>query len=161
QDLLNAGYQAELDVNILDPITGQPISAVTQGDQFLVRVTSHDLRPGGSAVNRGVEAAYLDLLFNRNFVAPVAYASNPLGFAINFDSNPPSPPAAPGTPTYTIQQLAFFNSPAPGEINEAGGTHNSVGSGVGTGNVAVFTVLMQAIASTPVGSPLVVAGDPA
>jgi hypothetical protein len=152
-DPVASGYLAELEVSILDAITGLPINVVSQGDEFLVRVTSQDLRPGGDEFNRGVESAYLDLLFDSDFIEPVPDPTNPLGFKIEFE------------PTYTVDRLAFFNDPGPGEINEAGGTHPSNQTdppeGVGPGEVAVFTVTMRAKAPTPAGQPIQVVGDPA
>ena len=133
-----------------------PIDVVSQGDPFLVRVTAHDLRPGGDDDNRGVQSAYLDVLFNSAFMTPVCDSGNPQGFAITFG------------PDYANLQSGRANSPR-GVIDEVGGTHSptplpppAVGSeGVGPGQILVFTVLMQATAPTPIGNPVQIVGDPA
>src|SRR5207247_455986 len=66
------------------------------------------------------------------------------------------------SPVYSFAQFATPNSPAPGEVDEAGAAHNSfVGGPVGTSAVTVFSFLMRAIAATPAGEPLVISGDPA
>jgi Fungalysin metallopeptidase (M36)/GEVED domain/Dockerin type I domain/Fungalysin/Thermolysin Propeptide Motif/Bacterial Ig domain len=145
-----AGYLAELDVTYTD-LQGNPITVVDVGDEFLVKITSQDLRVGGDATNRGVESAYLDLLFNRNIIAPVPDpdATRPMQ-AITF------------SPQYTIfpnGQNGVNNAPTAGEINEAGAAHDSTGGGVGTGQVFVFTVRMVAKAPSLAGQ--VVVGDPA
>jgi hypothetical protein len=158
-----AGYQAAMNVSIVDPESGLPISSLNVGDQFLVVVTSQDLRPGGTTANRGVEGAYLDLLFNRNLVEPVLSAANPRGFQIDYN------------PLYNLLQSGRANVPAPGAIDEVGATHqtgleqqipNNPSSpvrliGVGPGQIQVFSVLMQAVGSTPAGQPLRIFGDPA
>jgi hypothetical protein len=132
--------------------TGAPAAT----DQFII-LTPPD-------VGRGVEAAYLDLIWNlinggadpnhpgRNYVEPVLSAVNPLGMQITFN------------PVYNLQQDGTPNSPAPGEINDVGGTHFDPAPGapgVGPNVVRVFDVLMRAKLATPAGQPLVIAGDPA
>jgi hypothetical protein len=115
-----------------------------------VRVTSDDLRPGGDNRNRGVEAAYLDLLFNRDLVEPVLNPANPLGFEITFD------------PVYDAGRSGIANSPAPGQIDEVGAFHVAPnGIGVGPDPQTVFTVRMRAKAATPAGQPMQIFGSPA
>ncbi len=70
-------------VNFLDVTNNLPINdgeAILVGDEFLVQVTVQDLR--SAALNRGVFAAFLDLLYTDGLVAPVASSANPL---FNFD----------------------------------------------------------------------------
>lgn len=156
------GHQAQFLVDILDPVTGLPLSIVNVDQTFLVRVTSEDLRPAGSDGNRGVETAYVDLIFDSNLVEPVLSASNPLGMEIEFDSNPPSPPGPAGPPTYNSAQNGTANAPAPGSINEVGGSHLVLsGPPVGLGQKAVFSILMRAKAGTSAGQPTQIFGDPA
>src|SRR4029079_7816307 len=111
-----------------------------------------DLRVGGDTTNRGVESAYLDLLFDRSFIAPVPDPddTNPMQ-AITFE------------PQYTIFRNGangVANAPSADEINEAGAAHDSTGGGVGTGPVQVFTVRMEAKAR-PASGQAVMLGDPA
>ena len=138
--LLAAGYLAKLSVILLDPISGNPTSAITvnQGETFSVRVTAEDLRLGGDDTNRGAQAAYLDLLFDRNKVTPIS---------ISFD------------PTYNALRRGDLNQPAPGSIDEAGAT-DALGDPPGQGEKTVFTVLLRATAPTS-GQPVQIIGDPA
>jgi hypothetical protein len=165
------GHQAQLVVEFFDPNTGDPISQVREGDTFLLRVSSQDLRLGGDDTNRGVETAYSDLVWSllanpqsfvpvqglspgRNFIEPVTNEANPFGFDIIFD------------PEYSFAQRGQANTPAPGGINEVGGSHDaSANDGtpgpVGQGLKTVFTIFMRAKAATPAGQPLRVFVDPA
>jgi hypothetical protein len=154
-DLRAANYLAELDVAVLD-LNGIPTSMVHVGDQFFLQITSHDLRPGGSTADRGVESAFLDLLFSRGNIAPVPDPDSSLPMqAITFD------------PRYSLLQSGqdgVNNAPQADEINEAGAAHDTQGHGpppvgVGPGFVNVFMVRMQAKAATG-GTPIEVRGDP-
>lgn len=158
-----AGYQAQFSVGLFDPISGAPISAVEVGGTFLVVVTSQDLRAGGTTANRGVEGAYLDLLFNRSFVEPVLNPANPRGFEITYSS------------TYSLVRSGTVSVASPGLVDEVGATHQTgllqetPGNpssrvqlvGVGPGQVQVFSVLMRAKAPTLPGQPIRIFADPA
>jgi hypothetical protein len=158
-----AGYQAQFSVGLFDATSGLPISAVDVGSTFLVVVTSQDLRAGGTTANRGVEGAYLDLLFNRNFVEPVLNPANPRGFEITYSS------------TYDLIRSGTVSVASPGLIDEVGATHRTgllqetPGNpnsrvqlvGVGPGQVQVFSVLMRAKAPTLPGQPIRIFADPA
>jgi hypothetical protein len=97
-------HYARLDVQILGLDGGAP--NLHPGDEFLVRVTAEDLAglngpfAGRGANTRGVEAAYLDLLFDETIAAPVTSASNPLGYYIIFNGKP-IPTAGGGTQVAT------------------------------------------------------------
>jgi hypothetical protein len=103
--------------------------------------------------NRGVEAAYLDVLIPLFSDA----AGNKFPFADLVPNSIVYQP--PGSPTYNTAQQAFFNSPAPGALNEAGGAHTSGGASVGEGEVQVFTVTLRARQSTG-GQPIQIVADP-
>jgi hypothetical protein len=73
-------------------MAGNPVTSVTQGDQFQVYVYAYDLRPERGAgqtpptsvQNPGVYAAYLDMLYNANIVLPSSPGvNNNLDFANN------------------------------------------------------------------------------
>jgi hypothetical protein len=137
-----AGYLAELSVILIDPLTGSPSLtgdiSVNQGETFEVLVTSRDLRLGGTATNRGVIGAYLDLLFDRTKVTPIS---------ITYDAN------------YNDLREGVLNEPAAGQINDVGASDID-GVPPGQGEVEVFRVLFRATAPT-VGSGVQFIGDPA
>jgi hypothetical protein len=136
---------------------------VNVGDTFLAVVTAQDLRAGGTTANRGVEGAYLDLLFNRNFVEPVLNPANPRGFEITYSSS------------YNLVQSGSVSIANPGLVDEVGATHQTgllqqtPGNpssqvqlvGVGPGQVQVFSVLLRAKAPTLPGQPIRILADPA
>jgi hypothetical protein len=174
--LVSQNYLAELDVNAtkLDgsplpttlDVNGNLVPYVQQGDQFLLNVTSQDLRPGGTPDNRGVTSAFLDLLLNEllspptggfvQYVTPVLSANNPRGFNIQFGS------------AYSGGITAGAYLPSLNLINEVG-TSISAQVGVvstppGPGVIPVFSIVMQANTPTPAGQPVKPAslvGDPA
>jgi hypothetical protein len=147
--LVAAGYDAELNVVLLDE-QGNPTTNLTldQGDIFSVQVTGRDLRPGGLDENRGVLAAYMDLLFDRAFVEPVLDPSNPLGFAIEFSSD------------FDESQSGVPNDPADGQINEVGAAQGQGALATGRDEIPIFTVQLRAVAPTG-GTPTRIVGDPA
>lgn len=77
-------------------MSGNPITSVTQGDQFQVYVYTYDLRPERGAgqtpptsvQNPGVYAAYLDLLYSSNLVLP---SSPGAGTTLDFANSPVAP----------------------------------------------------------------------
>ena len=97
---------------------GRVTAIVDVGETFQILVSSIDLRPADGMENRGVEAAYLDVLIPLFSDA----AGNKFPFAdLVPDSIVYQPP---GSPTYNTAQQGFFNSPAPGALNEAGGARH-------------------------------------
>jgi hypothetical protein len=74
-------------------MAGNPVTSVTQGDQFQVYVYAYDLRPERGAgqtpptsvQNPGVYAAYLDMLYNANIVLP---SSPGVNTTLDFANNP-------------------------------------------------------------------------
>jgi hypothetical protein len=228
-----ASQIAQFGVDILRT-DGTPTTMVSEGDDFLVRIYTQDLRPGGTFFDRGVLAAYMDLLFDASLVQPVSAPSNLLGFDINWALDPnmasgssvvqasPTPTAtsfsgsqglpaqdsafdrsyvqftsgvlngqsaqvlnyvgatrtftfavgaftsAPGagdqfsirTPTYSFQESGRANVPAPGAIDEVGGTYFQSSSSFpapGKGQVPAFTIRMHAKAA----GTLTISPDPA
>lgn len=200
-------------------LDGSPATMVAAGDDFFMRIYTEDLRGGGGFFDRGVLAAYMDVLFNSNLAEPVLTSSNLLGFDIAWalDQNvsagasvvqaAPAPtstsfsgsnglPASDGalertyvqfttgalagqsaqvlsyvgatrtftfatgaftaapspgdgfdirTPIYSFQQSGQANVPAPGAIDEVGGSYFSpTFPGPGKGQVPAFTVRMRA-----------------
>lgn len=77
-------------------MAGNPITSVTQGDQFQVYVHTYDLRPERGAgqtpptsvQNPGVYAAYLDLLYSSNLVLPSSPGPNT---TLDFANSPVAP----------------------------------------------------------------------
>ena len=77
-------------------MAGNPITSVTQGDQFQVYVYTYDLRPERGAgqspptsvQNPGVYAAYLDLLYSSNIVLPSSPGPNT---TLDFANSPVAP----------------------------------------------------------------------
>jgi len=149
-ELFAAGYLAELNIQILDAD-----GIVDVGETFEILVTSIDLRPPSGMDARGVDAAYLDILVPLFQDA----AGNKFPFA---DLVPNSivyqPPGPPDLTIYETAQQGFFNTPAPGALDEAGGT-DAQGASVGPGDVQVFTVTLRARQSTG-GQPIQIAADP-
>lgn len=128
---------------------------VDVGERVIVNVYSEDIRPGGSNLDRGVEAAFLDLLYDPDLLA----------FHLeNFDSDPQGTVEPfEWSPDYDFDRNGILNSPE-GVINELGGAHNSdaTNAPVGQGPVLVVRVHFDAIASgtfTFVSDPAEDAGD--
>ncbi len=78
-------YLAQLTVEVLDVATGDPITMIGEDSEFLLRVSAFDLRAGGSPASRGVEAAFLDLLYNSSFAAPIPTPGGFFPFNIVFN----------------------------------------------------------------------------
>jgi hypothetical protein len=130
-------YVAILSLEVVDPrdvVLGTPGFRIDRGETFSVRIFSEDIRNGRTNADAGVEAAFLDLLYDRNFVAVDFVGANP---NIVF------------SPLYTLDQNAIVNSPE-GVINELGAAHNRITGGsapVGLGKKLVATVKFDANAA--------------
>lgn len=115
-------YLASLSVEIVDArgnLQGTPAFRVDVGEVFYVNVYSEDLRLGGSAADRGVEAAFLDLLYDRNLAAVNLVETSPGVFKPDFsytDRFNPQPA------NYDFDLNGFINSPE-GIVNELGGAN--------------------------------------
>ena len=108
-------------------LSSTPISSVQVGDDFLLHVTVEDLRdlsPGEG----GVFSAYLDVLFDSEFVSVVSDAGNPLGFDVEFG------------PDYENGQSG--NIDTSGLIDEVGAFDG--GDPLGTDEATLFTVMLHA-----------------
>ena len=108
-------------------LSSTPISSVQVGDDFLLHVTVEDLRdlsPGEG----GVFSAYLDVLFDSEFVSVVSDAGNPLGFDVEFG------------PDYENGQSG--NIDTSGLIDEVGAFDNF--TPLGTDEATLFTVMFHA-----------------
>ncbi len=133
------------DVNFRIAVTdlnGQPIDEIVVGSQFLVTGFVQDSRPAGS--DRGIFAAYQDVLYSSHLVRPVASTTNDpnLGFQVSFG------------PDYNrIRSGDIRNA---GIINEIGAVATS-DSPTGSGEFRLFSVTMTANA---IGQASFV-GDPA
>jgi hypothetical protein len=133
-------HQAQLSLRIFDQdgnAFGDPGFSIDVNETFTVQAFARDLRPGGNQFNRGVEAAYMDVLFdyNKAELLNIVHA-----------------------PNYSLDAAGSNNRP--GIVNEVGGTHNydvTPPLPFGPGNVLVFTLQMRA---TGTGSIQFVA-DPA
>lgn len=66
-------------------LNGTPIDTIAVGGQFQLRGYTEDLRGPGS--NRGVFAAYSDVLYTPSVVSPIASSTNPRGFEVTFGPN--------------------------------------------------------------------------
>ncbi|RMF39161.1 MAG: hypothetical protein D6753_14465 [Planctomycetota bacterium] len=75
-----------LNLRVTD-LNGQEITEIQAGSQFQLRGFVQDLR--GFGVDRGVFAAYEDVLYSANLVSPVASTTNDpdLGFQVQFGPN--------------------------------------------------------------------------
>lgn len=138
-------HWAQFEIQYLS-LAGTPIVGVVPGDEFIVRVVATDVGPNNLDTDpnppafanrtlRGVEAAFLDLLYDRNLATPVASADNPLDMFITFDGKNLSE-ASGGTvivPLATVQAgaTAVSFSGAAGELDPADNFYN--------GAMVVFT----------------------
>jgi hypothetical protein len=173
-DLAAAHYLAELDTSVvMADASGNPTDTITkvhQFETFYLRVQAKDLRPipsGGIATDRGVQAAFLDMLLNpgdtglpfRNFAQPDPNdSSNPMSAIVTATQNGFASETRTG-------QNGVSGAQSAAEFNEAGDFRQSA-NGLGTGLVSVFYVKMKALTPTPLlfgggRANLVVAGDPA
>lgn len=157
QPVPDSQYKAQLSVEVVDArgnLRGTPGFRVDVNEVFYVNVYSQDLRLGGTEDTRGVEAAFLDLLYDRNLVAVNLVETSPGVFQPDFSyvERIPAPPPA----NYDFDRNGFINAPE-GIINELGGVHNRPeigppGSGIvepplGTGKKFVVSVGFDALAA--------------
>ena len=87
---------AQLEVQYLD-LAGNPIVSIGPNQEFIVRVVATDIGPPNLDTDpanppafvdrtvRGVESAFLDLLYDVALATPVPSAENPLDFVVTFD----------------------------------------------------------------------------
>ena len=72
-------------------LNDNPITQISAGSNFKLQVYVQDLRTsdgdGDTIDERGVFAAYMDLLYNSTLVSPVANTSNVFGFEVAFGSS--------------------------------------------------------------------------
>lgn len=111
-------------------LTGEVIDSIGAGDEFLVQAFVRDLR--GPGADRGVYAAYFDLLYDRHGVAPVPTASGPVGPAIDFGSS--------------YQNGTRGDAAVPGIFNEIGAFQTDT-SAIGTGESLLFAARFRAAPS--------------
>ncbi|MEM7312171.1 MAG: Ig-like domain-containing protein, partial [Planctomycetota bacterium] len=112
-------------------VNGQPIDQVELGSQFQVRGFVEDLR--GFGLDRGVFAAYEDVLYNRGLVSPVASQTNDpdLGFEVQFGPN--------------YQRVREGDIRTDGVINEIGAVQVENGNQpLGLGEQLLFVITMTA-----------------
>jgi hypothetical protein len=175
---IDPDYLAMLSVEVRDArgnLTTDPGFRIDVNETFFVFVFSEDLRQGGGPDNRGVEAAYLDLLYNRGLAAVNFVETSPgdfdedVNFAPDFANDPDPDPALgqpPGPnpdpdfnfvanfdyfPRYDFDRnSAGYNSPE-GIYNELGAAHNgnddSPPGPMGKGKKLVMVVGLDAIAA--------------
>ena len=112
-------------------LAGTAIDQIIVGQQFQLRGFVEDLRTGGS--NRGVFAAFQDILYNRGLVsvnAKAAEPNNPLTFAVDFNQG-------------LYNNGLSGDTRIPGLINEIGSVQNTSGP-VGLGEKLQFIVTLTA-----------------
>ena len=80
-----------LDIDFVDPLTGDPITEVDVDQQFVMVVSVQDIRSGQLAANMGVFSAFLDVLYDRNLVMPASDPANPTGVDVTYSSSYPDP----------------------------------------------------------------------
>lgn len=120
-------YLATISLRVVDArgnVQGvDPLFHVDKGEVVYVEVYSEDIRPGGSDLDRGVEAAFLDLLYDKDKVSV-----NITDVDGDGDVEPDvdfiydrsvAPPANDGVPNYNLDKNAVVNSPQ-GVVNELG-----------------------------------------
>jgi hypothetical protein len=115
----------------LDPDMLNPLTQINVGSQFVLVASVQDLRSQFEAQDRrGIFAAYLDVLFEREFVSPNFDAANELGFAITFDQGP-------------YGQAESGNILTPGLLDEVGAYQDS-GEPLGPSKQELFRVVFTA-----------------
>ncbi|WP_254510507.1 S8 family serine peptidase [Anatilimnocola floriformis] len=145
----DAQYLAAISLRVVDArgfVQGvDPGFHIDKNELFFVDVMSEDLRPGGTDAVRGVEAVFLDLLYDKDFAA-VANA--------DFDNNGTITPYIdfralnPGDPVYNLDNNGIVNSPE-GVINELGSARDNRATGgpVGIGVKHVVRIGFNATAA--------------
>jgi len=139
EDPAPADQPLDISIDITDP-AGNPISQVQVDSEFVMVVSVQDMR--GGLVDKGVAAAYLDVLYDRALISPNQDAGNPFGFEIEF------------SPDYSNAKSG--SAQTPGILDEVGGFQTS-GSPLGDAKLALFQVTFRANA---VGT-VEFTGDPA
>lgn len=125
-------------------LNGTPVDQVEVGDQFQLRGFVQDLR--GFGIDRGIFAAYEDVLYSSSLVTPVASSTNDpdLGFQVQFGPN--------------YQRVREGDIRTPGVINEIGAVQvENSNQPLGNAEQLLFVVTLTAN-STGVASFI---GDPA
>jgi hypothetical protein len=97
---------------------GNAINSISQGSSFQLRLFIQDPRPNDgdndALDERGVFAAYTDLLYDSGLVSTISDANNPFGFQINFSSDYSNGRSAnDDTPNVLDEVGAFQNSLSP------------------------------------------------
>ncbi|MDE0863153.1 MAG: Ig-like domain-containing protein [Rubripirellula sp.] len=124
---------AEYSIEIVDAVNGDVIDHVQVGDEFTVRVSVDDLRPG---VPNGVASAFLDLLYTSALVSTVD--SNPndqFNFDIDFG------------PLFSGGSFQLGDASVPGLLNEVGSTQDVNNLTEHSGKTKLFDVTMRANAA--------------
>ncbi len=124
---------AEYSIEIVDAVNGDVIDHVQVGDEFTVRVSVDDLRPG---VPNGVVSAFLDLLYTSALVSTVD--SNPndqFNFDIDFG------------PLFSGGSFQLGDASVPGLLDEVGSTQDVNNLTEHSGKTKLFDVTMRANAA--------------
>jgi large repetitive protein len=131
---VDANDTVALRLDVTD-LNGTPISDIAVGGQFQLRGYVQDVR--GAGTNRGVFAAYEDVLYSSRLVAPITSTSNPLGFQVTFG------------PNYPV--LTSGSAATAGIINEIGAVQRTSNDGsaapLGSAEQLLFIVTMTAKAT--------------
>ncbi|MFN3189526.1 MAG: Ig-like domain-containing protein [Aureliella sp.] len=112
-------------------VNGQPVDSIEVGNQFQLRGFVQDLR--GFGIDRGIFAAYEDVLYNANLVSPVASNTNDpdLGFQVQFGPN--------------YSRVREGDIRTPGVINEIGAVQIENGNQpLGSAEQLLFVVTLTA-----------------
>ncbi|MCE2811506.1 MAG: Ig-like domain-containing protein, partial [Planctomycetaceae bacterium] len=88
----------------LQTTSGQPLTTIAAGQEFLVKLVVQDLRTGGSGTGEGVFTAYVDLNYDSSKVEPVA--TNPITYDQLFQNGKSGDLSVPGL----INELGAFSS---------------------------------------------------
>ncbi|MFM7929652.1 MAG: Ig-like domain-containing protein, partial [Pirellula sp.] len=88
----------------LQTTSGQPLTTIAAGQEFLVKLVVQDLRTSGSGTGEGVFTAYVDLNYDSTKVEPVA--TNPITYDQLFQNGKSGDLSVPGL----INELGAFSS---------------------------------------------------
>ncbi|MBU6386086.1 MAG: tandem-95 repeat protein [Planctomycetes bacterium] len=88
----------------LQTTSGQPLTSIAAGQEFLVKLVVQDLRTTGSGTGEGVFTAYVDLNYDSSKVEPVA--TNPITYDPLFQNGKSGDLSTPGL----IDELGAFSS---------------------------------------------------
>ena len=134
----------EFDIEIMDATNGGAIEHVTVGQEFTVRVTVDDLRPG---LTNGVTSAFFDLLYTSALVSTVDTNPND-----GFDFDVEFGPLFSGGGAFRLG-----SAQTPGVLDEVGSTQDLGNLQQHAGPAVLFEATMRANAA----GIAVFAGDPA